>query len=1268
MMNKYLLLSALFIASTAQAAKLVTYNPPLAPGVIERFNISDNGADVSGDYTIQSIAPDPISGYTPAKSSKAFRAAQSGAFIITYVSSVDGSIFTDTANMTAAPAYIQLSSGSGQNAATGATLPQPIKVLVSDSSGNPISGATVTWSITGSGGSFSPSVTDSSGLASSTLTMGSTPGTYSVTATAGAVSTTELIQETANPSVNQLTTMEFQSQPGAQAQKGLSFSSQPVMFLKNGSGVAYTIPTTVTASAFSNSSCTTPATLGTLGGTLTATSNASGVATFTNLNYSTNDSIFVKMTAGSISSCSQSISVVSPTTSSSKLTLNFTPTSAYVGTQFNFLVNVSDGSGNIVSSASNLISLAAFTDATCSTPAAGTLSGNTPINAYQGQALFNSLSYSKADSLYFLATATGLTSVCSPLVTLNANPLNIATKLAFFSAPSSEFAGQSFGSQPFTTVQNSLGSLVQTSTSSPITIAAFSDAACSAAASGTLSGTVNLASAFGVGAFTNLSYSASGTIYLGISSAGLTSACSTAITMNPTAASQAAKLKFTNQPSSSAIINTFLASQPSIEVDDSSGAVVTGVQGYIAMNWFSDSKCTTPVSGMAESNSRIVNGAASFSYLGGTTVGTYYLGATFNNLAVACSTAVVINPNSPTCLDPVHLDLASNTCQPNTQACSITNGTGTQNWTGSGSVYTDCTLATCNSNYYISGNTCVLDACVPNAVVACPITNGTGQKTCTSLGDKYGSCAVVSCNSGFTPQSGSCVIKYDGISLATQGSYSGTGTLNVSSSDGTNFSSSPTVLNSSSVKDGSVLTVTAVPYIGSLFNSMSSNQYGFTTTSPLTYTLTSTDTITPSFVAALNGPVNGSVVDANGDFYVVGGFTSCGSLSAGRIAKIKANGTCDTVFNAGGVGFNNTAQAIAMGPDGNIYVGGFFTSYNGVVTSANRIARLNATTGALIKFNPADGNSATGNGLDSSVYALAFDASGNLWIGGSFTTSYILGGNGTSNNNNYIAKWAKSSSNYVFAKINGGDSASAFGNGFQNNSTTVRAIAIDPSGNIWVGGVGIMESYIGGSGSSNNANGIAKISPSGILLKINTSDTAGSNTNGISNSVYAIASDSNGNIYVGGNFQVAYIGGSGTFYNANNFLKISPAGILTPLPGDTIGSSNNGFNNAVNVIKTDASNNVYVGGNFQATYVGGSGAFWNAINIAKISAGGILTKINAADGTANGTNGVASPVYSIQSDGAGGYLVGGGFTTTNFGSKSLKQSYFMRFDSTGTPK
>jgi hypothetical protein len=59
-----LFLASIFFVSSAHAIIQVTYSPPLAVGSVEHFTISDSGTDVTSNYTIQSIAPDTVSGYT----------------------------------------------------------------------------------------------------------------------------------------------------------------------------------------------------------------------------------------------------------------------------------------------------------------------------------------------------------------------------------------------------------------------------------------------------------------------------------------------------------------------------------------------------------------------------------------------------------------------------------------------------------------------------------------------------------------------------------------------------------------------------------------------------------------------------------------------------------------------------------------------------------------------------------------------------------------------------------------------------------------------------------------------------------------------------------------------------------------------------------------------------------------------------------------------------------------------------------------------------
>jgi len=88
----------------------------------------------------------------------------------------------------APPAYatgIAIVGGDGQSDTAGRTLAVPLAVIVTDNTGAPAANVRVEWTVTAGGGTLSASsvLSDSQGDASVNWTLGSTPGTQSVTAT-----------------------------------------------------------------------------------------------------------------------------------------------------------------------------------------------------------------------------------------------------------------------------------------------------------------------------------------------------------------------------------------------------------------------------------------------------------------------------------------------------------------------------------------------------------------------------------------------------------------------------------------------------------------------------------------------------------------------------------------------------------------------------------------------------------------------------------------------------------------------------------------------------------------------------------------------------------------------------------------------------------------------------------------------------------------------------------------------------------------------------
>jgi len=90
----------------------------------------------------------------------------------------------DSSGTSAVPSALVRVAGDGQLALTGTTLPTPLQVRVNGSNSRPYAGATVTWTVLSGGATLgTPSaVSDAQGFASTTVTLGATPGALGVQA------------------------------------------------------------------------------------------------------------------------------------------------------------------------------------------------------------------------------------------------------------------------------------------------------------------------------------------------------------------------------------------------------------------------------------------------------------------------------------------------------------------------------------------------------------------------------------------------------------------------------------------------------------------------------------------------------------------------------------------------------------------------------------------------------------------------------------------------------------------------------------------------------------------------------------------------------------------------------------------------------------------------------------------------------------------------------------------------------------------------------
>ena len=149
-------------------------------------------------------------------------------------------------------------------------------------------------------------------------------------------------------------------------------------------------------------------------------------------------------------------------------------------------------------------------------------------------------------------------------------------------------------------------------------------------------------------------------------------------------------------------------------------------------------------------------------------------------------------------------------------------------------------------------------------------------------------------------------------------------------------------------------------------------------------------------LAGLNGIVNDIKEAPNGDIYVGGYFTHAGGASnSSKIARwSKANQYWE------GLGydypsFDYYVKCMIFDSEGNLYIGGKFTNFAGI-SGANYVAKYTVATGAW---------SAVGTGINNYVNAIEISPEGIIYIGGAFTTA---GGNSNCRRIAYFdgADWA----------------------------------------------------------------------------------------------------------------------------------------------------------------------------------------------------------------------------------------------------------------------
>ncbi len=529
-------------------------NPVSQAGLVITAAIASGGGTLNGTTTATTNA----SGVATFTNLGITGAA--GARTLGFTSGALTSATSTSINITAGAAtQLAIATQPSANAASGAAFAQQPAIQLQDASGNPVSqaGTVITAAIASGGGTLggtATATTNAGGLATFTnLSITGTVGARTLSFTSGAL--TAATSTAINITVGTATQLAIATQPSASAASGAAFAQQPAIQLQDAGGNPVSqAGTVITASILTGG--------GTLGGTATATTNASGLATFTNLSITgLIGGRTLSFTSGALTSAT-SATINITVGAATQLAITTQPSaSAASGAAFaqQPAIQLQDAGGNPVSQAGTVITASILTGG-------GTLGGTaTATTNASGLATFTNLSITGLIGGRTLSFTSGaLTAATSSTITLTAGA---ASTLVITTQPSASAAsGAAFAQQPAIQLQDAGGN--------PVSQAGTVITAAIASGGGTLGGTATATTnAGGLATFTNLSITGTvGARTLSFSSGALTAATSTAINIT---AGTAAQLVIATQPSASAASGAAFAQQPAIQLQDAGGNPVS---------------------------------------------------------------------------------------------------------------------------------------------------------------------------------------------------------------------------------------------------------------------------------------------------------------------------------------------------------------------------------------------------------------------------------------------------------------------------------------------------------------------------------------------------------------------------------------------------------------------------------------------------------------------------------------------------------------------
>lgn len=334
--------------------------------------------------------------------------------------------------------------------------------------------------------------------------------------------------------------------------------------------------------------------------------------------------------------------------------------------------------------------------------------------------------------------------------------------------------------------------------------------------------------------------------------------------------------------------------------------------------------------------------------------------------------------------------------------------------------------------------------------------------------------------------------------------------------------------------------------------------------------------IDPTYAPGVTSLVNALAVQPNGQVVIGGNFTTVNGTSRSRIARLYADGSLDTAFLNGLSGASSTVNALVAQSDGHIVIAGNFSTVNG--STRYGVARLNAN-GTL------DGSFVPTNYSSANFYAVAVQSDNKV----------IVGGNG-----------------YLFRLNADGTTDNAF---FQAVSQpTIYAIAVQADGKILIGGY--FTTFIG-----TTRNNLARLNSDGSV-----DGTFLNNLSGASGNVRCIQIQSDGKVLIGGDFTTV-----------NNSSRYHIARLTSTGAVDTGFSPLNISGSSVYAMAIQPDSSIVIGGSFSDYYYN-NGTSYYSYNVARLYADGTM------DNTFLCPNNYFNTTYAVGLQSDGGVVVGGNFT------------------------